>query len=52
MKRKYKFIGTLGKSKYYISQDGWLAKSYRDKFIEMGYIEDNMRTYTRLCEQI
>ena len=50
--KTYKFIGILGKSKYYLSSDGWVAKAYRNKFTELGYIEDNLRTYKRLLESI
>jgi hypothetical protein len=50
--RKYKFVGTLGKTKYYVTSDGWLAKAINKKFLECGYIEDNQNVWDRLWEQV
>lgn len=47
--RKYKFIGNIGKTKYYVTADGWMAKGQKKKFIELGYIEDNWRTWLMVC---
>ena len=51
--RKYRFIGQSykGKTKYYVTSDGWMAKAQKGKFIEMGYIEDNMDIYCKLCNE-
>jgi hypothetical protein len=48
--RKYKFVGLLDKSKYYVSADGHFARSTRKKFIELGYIDDNWDKWKKLCE--
>jgi hypothetical protein len=48
--KKYRFVGTIGKTKYYVTQDGWMAKARNKKFIELGYIEDNWRTWVKLCD--
>lgn len=51
--RKYKYIGSLGKTKYYVTADGWLAKAGTNKkFIDMGYIDDNWSVWTRLCNEV
>jgi hypothetical protein len=50
--KKYKFIGCLGKTKYYVTSNGWLAKAINKKFVECGYIEDNQNVWDRLLKQV
>lgn len=38
--------------KYYVSTDGKLARATKNSFIELGYIEDNLALYKRLCEVV
>ena len=50
--RKYKYLGERykGKTKYYVTEDGWMTKAQKGRFLEMGYIEDNMDIYCKLCD--
>ena len=49
---KWKFVGMIGKTKYYVTEDGHFAKSTRSKFIELGYIDDNWNTWEKLCRMV
>jgi hypothetical protein len=52
MKEKYKLIAENKRFKYYVSIDGYLARESKNKFMVLGYIEDNLSLYKRLCESI
>ncbi|MCG8541224.1 MAG: hypothetical protein MJA82_15010 [Clostridia bacterium] len=52
MVKKYKFIGAIEKTKYYVTTDGWLSKAKGRKFIELGYIDDNWSIWQRLCNGV
>ena len=48
----YKLLTETRRAKYYVSEDGKLAKETKKGFVELGYIEDNMILYKRLCEEV
>jgi hypothetical protein len=52
MKKKYKLLVENKRFKYYVSDDGMLARESKNKFMVLGYIEDNMNLYKRLCENL
>jgi len=40
------------KYKYYVTDDGKLIRCSKNKTVELGYIDDNMSLYNRLCSSI
>ncbi|GLC32905.1 hypothetical protein [Clostridium omnivorum] len=44
-----KLIGENKTYKYYVSEKGYLARVSKNTFTELGYIEDNMKLYKKLC---
>jgi hypothetical protein len=48
----YKLLNETKRVKYYVSDKGLIARRTKNTFKELGYIEDNMSLYKRLCESI
>jgi hypothetical protein len=48
----YKILCSTKRTEYYISKNGMLARKTKNTFKELGYIEDNMSLYKKLCESI
>lgn len=48
----YKLIHQNQRYKYYVSKDGKLLRNSKNSSIELGYIDDNMQLYKKLCESV
>lgn len=49
--KDYDLISENKRYKYY-HKDGKLYRKSKNTIIELGYIDDNLRLYKRLCESI
>jgi hypothetical protein len=47
----WKYLCETQRTKYY-TKDGKIARATKNTFKELGYLEDNLSLYKRLCDSI